>query len=448
MIKKLLCCLLPLIILAGLVSCKKEGKTSVYDKAGNLIATVTDLDDVYASMKNDGRRFYVKSAIDEAIDNIKTAKNCGSDEAKEMLRKESSVYTCFDGQIFDCINKHYKVDGVEKTELGIAITDTEGNLLATFSNSQNDISVKKASPHSAFKPLSVYAPAIDENKACWSTVYFDSAYKTVFSQETGEREWPSNADGKYSMENVTVCDAIKKSLNTVAVKCLSDYGVMKSVAFLQDNFDIKLEEEQKRATMSDADEIIGNIALGSIIEGCSPVDMAGYYQIFANSGNYTKPHCVTEIKDKNGSSLYLYSQTKKRVIKETTSFVMNRLLQNVISSDGTGKEAHLDGISVGGKTGTGDDNEDNWFIGFTPQYVCAVRHGPGKEKNMSPAVFSSVMTAVTEQTENKILNYPSAAGIVQSAYCKESGMLLKFSCKKMDIGYYTEDNIPNMCNMH
>ena len=177
--------------------------------------------------------------------------------------------------------------------------------------------------------------------------------------------------------------------------------------------------------------------------------MAGYYQIFANSGNYSKPHSITKITDKGGKEIYNYKEKSKRVIKETTAYIMNKLLQNVVTAvDGTGKDARIKGVLVGGKTGTGDTNDGNWFVGFTPEYVCSVWHGKGLTKNTSPAVFSAIMTAVTENSQTKTAKFPSVSGVSQQAYCKESGKMLKYSCKKMEIGYYDSQHIPDVCNIH
>lgn len=437
----MICCLF--------TGCSKKGKTIIYDNGGKIIATVTDLDSVNSELKDDEKRFFAEYAISEAVEIIKSTKKCNVEEAKDTLRKEASIYTTLDEKILKQIKNHYNDSNIGKTELGCAITDINGTLLAIFSNKDENYATKKQNPHSAFKPLSVYAPALDKGIINWSTVFDDSPYKKVKTDNKGMRNWPANADGKYSMKKVCVCDAVTKSLNTVAVKALAKYGVMNSVEFLQSNFGLSLEAEQKRASIKNEDEIIGNIALGSISEGCSPVDMAGYYQIFANGGNYAKPHSVTKITDKDGKEIYNYKKKTKRVIKETTAYIMNKMLQNVVTAiDGTGKDARIKGVLVGGKTGTGDTNDGNWFVGFTPEYVSSVWHGKGLAKNTSPAVFSAIMTSVTANITGKTQNFPTVSGISQQAYCKESGKMLKYSCHTMDVGFYTADNIPQICDIH
>ncbi|MBQ0110469.1 MAG: penicillin-binding protein [Oscillospiraceae bacterium] len=437
-------------MLIGLTSCSARGEIKFYDAQGNLMATVKDINNIAEDLKDKNQKSFIEYAVSDALSKIKEQSKCDDNAAKNILLKNCSVYTSFDPTVYKSIVNHYNDNGIEKTPFACVITDTEGLVAATFSSGSDEVNyaTKKLDPYSAFKPLSVYAPALDENKITWSSVYKDSPYKNITTEEGKTSAWPQNADGKFSMTDTCVCEGIKKSLNTVAVKCLADYGVMKSIGFLQDKFGFKLEDEQKKASMSDPDEIIGNIAMGYISEGCSPVDMAGYYQMFANGGKYNVPHCVTKIIDSNNREIYTYSLKPKQVIKETTAFIMNRLLQGTTATGGTGKQAHLNGVLVGGKTGTGVTDDGNWFIGFTPQYVASVWHGKGMPKNTSPAVFSSIMKDVINSTPKKTADFPSAVGIKQEAFCMESGKLLKASCRKMSVGYYISENIPEVCNMH
>ena len=83
----------------------------------------------------------------------------------------------------------------------------------------------------------------------------------------------------------------------------------------------------------------------------------------------------------NGSVYYeSWDKSGKQVIVEETAYIMNRLLKEVVSKDGTGKAAALKNVEVCGKTGTSRDYKDNWFVGMTPEYSCTVwyeRKKPG-----------------------------------------------------------------------
>ena len=60
--------------------------------------------------------------------------------------------------------------------------------------------------------------------------------------------------------------------------------------------------------------------------------------------------------------------------KANTAWNMADMLCNAVNS-GTGTEARLTGMPVGGKTGTTTNHCDRWFVGFTPYYVAAVWTG-------------------------------------------------------------------------
>ena len=58
-------------------------------------------------------------------------------------------------------------------------------------------------------------------------------------------------------------------------------------------------------------------------------------------------------------------------MKESTAYIMNGLLEQVIQS-GTGSGAYFSGMTIAGKTGSTDDWRDRYFVGYSPYYSCAV----------------------------------------------------------------------------
>lgn len=430
-------------------SCKSATTTTVFSSDNASLCVLNDLHNYSKTLEDKNLSAYIEFVINEAQDIISKTNKCDIKKAEKLLADGCSVYTTFDERVYSCICNHINDIDLKNTDVACAITDVSGNLLSVYSAGDKNCALSKTRPYSAFKPLSVYAPALEKNKICWSDTYFDSPYKTVTDSSGNDVDWPQNADNTYSKKEICIYEAIQKSLNTVAVKCLADYGVNNSISFLEKSFSLSLSTERKAASFYNEDEVIGNIAMGYIVEGCSPVDMAGYYQIFANGGVYTKPHAVSKITDKNGNILYEYKNTEsKRVIKETTAYIMNKMLQGVVSEKGTGKAAAIKGVAVGGKTGTGVENDGNWFIGFTPQFVCSVWHGAGLYKNTSPEIFSNIMTEVVKNTKDAKRDYPNASGIKKELFCKDSGMLLTAKCKKMEMGYYVSGKIPDICNKH
>lgn len=440
-----LCLMILIFLLTIPLSGCSGGKLIVNDKDGTTISELTlkDIDEgtVYKP--------YLEVVVEEAKQAVAEINNCSITEAEEFLYKNKCVVeTCFDSDIYNAIEKSYNASALDGLPFGCAITDLSGGLCAVYS-SPSDQSVNFAtstfSPYSSLKPLSVYAPAIENNIANWSKVYEDSPYKQIEDDNKDFIDWPENATGVYTNNNITICQAVRESLNTVAVKCLSDYGVNNSIRFLKENFNINLDYESEKAAKVNEDEVIGNLAMGYLYKGVSPKDMAGYYQIFANGGKYYEPKTIIKINDGNGKIIYTKNSEYKQVISEPTSYIMNNLLQGVVQENGTGVNAKIDNIPVGGKTGTGTADDCHWFVGFVPQYSCSVYHGGNLQTNYSPEIFKSIMTEIGL---NENSEFPACPKVVQAVYCCDSGLLCNENCRKISMGYYFADDATSVCEIH
>lgn len=273
------------IILICIFALRPQKEFSVYDKSGEVIATFKQ----WYTLE-DSKMVYCDVAITEASEILSEKYKCSTEKAKDMLwDKGFQVYTYYEADVQSALAAacmKYKQD----FSCGGAVTDLEGNVVAAYGHGIDNMDVNYAmhatSPYSSLKPLSVYAQAIEKGIINWSSTYEDSAYKQIAASDGSQRDWPTNANGEYGNKEVTIYEAIRKSLNTVAVKCLKDVGILSSIEFLQNNFEIPLSSEQYTATIHGEEEIIGNMAMGYLKEGVTPIDMAGYYQIFATGGVY------------------------------------------------------------------------------------------------------------------------------------------------------------------
>lgn len=412
---------------------------------GSEIAVLKNLSD---ELDGNEYRAYIEAVISESREIISDSLDCESEQADDYLINNGCViYTPLDKKVFSSVKTAYEAQGVKGLKFGCAVTDLRGEILTLYSAGDGDdgfvnYATRQTPPYSSFKPLCVYTPLIENGLAEWSSVYPDSPVKKI-KKDDKEVDWPANATGIYSNKNTDIAHAVKTSLNTVAVRGMQTLGISNSFDFLESNFGLTLDYEKKKAEIFGEDEVIGNVTLGYLNDGISPSDMAGYYQIFANGGNYFKTHTVIKICDKKGNTVYKDGTTPTQVIKSSTAFIMNRLLQNVVTEGGTGKNARCNGVYVGGKTGTGDFG--NWFVGFTPQYTCAVWHGTEIEKNFSCEIFSK---AVSGFENKKGMDFPGCDEIKKAAYCSESGMLFSEKCKEVDMGYFVSGNLPEVCNKH
>lgn len=123
-----------------------------------------------------------------------------------------------------------------------------------------------------------------------------------------------------------------------------------------------------------------SIALGAC--EISLRDMVTAYSAFANHGMRTIPMFVTSIVDSNGNVVAEFTPQQREVISERAYWGILTMLQSVVNN-GTARRLRSAPFSIsaqmGGKTGTTNSNSDAWFMGLTPEIVCAAWVG-GDEK--------------------------------------------------------------------
>ncbi len=432
------------ILLTMLSGCGGSASVTVYDMDGNVLATPNRMDYATSCLTDAGYDDYVCLALTEAVTALAEQKGIKEAKAQRLLFSGGyEIHTALDPTAYEAVAAAYAT-APEGLAFGCAVTDLHGALRVVYSGGGSANGVTPRAPHSSIKPLSVYAPAMDAGRIHWGTRLTDEPYKRIEGEGGRLNDWPSNATGKYSYEAESLCECIRQSLNTTAVHCLKDYGVSRSVEFLQHQLGMDLSAEVSRMQAGGEEEIIGNIALGSLVAGASPVDMAGYYQIFANGGAYQRPYAVTQLR-RQGEAVYTADYAPRQVIKASTAGVMNRLLQEVTRRGATGEAAACEGLEVAGKTGTGDRYEDNWFVGVTPEYSCAVWHGDGWQENRAAQLFSAIIEKMPEHTQT---TFPEVAGVHKGYFCKETGLLFTRECSKIEVGYYASEQTPAVCSGH
>ena len=225
-----------------------------------------------------------------------------------------------------------------------------------FSKSQfNRTILALRSPGSTFK-LFPYAAAIDRGMKP-ETKVFDA-------QRCWNGYCPKNFGNKY-YGNISLADALKNSLNTVAVQ-LQDIVGFDAVIEVANNFNIG------------TDRPLGKyypMAIGAYEQ--TILDMTAAYAGMANRGVFFSPSPFEEIRGPKNELLWsrrLSDNRGKRAIDSDVADTMNWMLQRVVTG-GTGIAAKLDDRQVAGKTGTSENTRDLWFIGSIPQLTTGVWFG-------------------------------------------------------------------------
>lgn len=303
-------------------------------------------------------------------------------------------------------------------------------------------------PGSTFKPLAVYSPALEEKGITLASVFDDK--ETFYTDGSPVK----NADLSYS-GNVTVRYALKWSKNTIAVQVLEQVTPTLGLQYLDNYGFTTLAHGTEEDT--DAD---GNVwsdanlstALGGITYGVTNVELCAAYAAIANGGHYIKPIYYTKILDRNGNVLIDNSPVERTVISEQTAYLLTNAMEDVVKS-GTGTACQLSNMPVAGKTGTTEDYNDLWFVGYTPYYTCAIWSGydnneklPGDQRDYHNALWKKIMTRIHEGMSRKEFEKP--AGIEQVSTCSTTGLLPITGCTTIT-EYFAEGTAPvEYCNIH
>jgi penicillin-binding protein 1A len=105
-----------------------------------------------------------------------------------------------------------------------------------------------------------------------------------------------------------------------------------------------------------------------------PLQMAAAYATLAADGVARTPHVVERVERADGSVVFANDGGPRQVLDPQVARVASAVLSEVVAR-GTGRAATLDDRPVAGKTGTAQNHQDAWFVGYTPQLATAVWMG-------------------------------------------------------------------------
>ncbi|KMY50574.1 penicillin-binding protein 1A [Peribacillus loiseleuriae] len=288
------------------------------------------------------------------------------------------IYTTIDKDaqkyVYDMLNTEDIIQYPSKSlQAGISLIDTKTGEIRAIGGGRNIQGKRvfnyateaKRSPGSTIKPIMDYAPAID--KLNWSTYHqlTDEAYQ--YSNGTPIK----NAGGRYRGD-VSMREALERSLNIPALKALQAVGVDEGYAFAQE-LGIPIPKD--------------NFESGAIggTQSVSSMQIAGAYSAFGNGGIYNEPHTVTKIVLRDKTTIE-NKFTSKAAMKESTAFMISDMLKGVIDeSYGTGRLAKVSGLPMAGKTGSSnfpadikrkynipaEGIPDSWMTAYTTNYTVA-----------------------------------------------------------------------------
>ena len=415
------------------------------------------------SNKNSGiYSWYTEALLDEVSKDMADKYGLTKDAARNLILKGGyNIYSVIDKDLQEYVEKIYEqfpayvnnqngtypesscvvIDPYTSDVLAIVggIGKKNGNLLF------NRAIDAKRPLGSVIKPLSVYAPGLEEGIFNYATVYDD----TPIMLNNGQY-WPKNSPDRYR-GLMPISYAVEHSVNTVAVKALRDLGISHSLKYLE-RFGISASIEKDKNESS--------LALGQLSNGESLLNATNAYTAFANGGMVSTPKTYLYVTDNFGNTIINKETKSERVISPENAYIMTMMLMGVVDN-GTASFINLsDKIATAGKTGTTSNNEDKWFIGYTPYLTCGVWTGYDTptpmyyEKNPSCIIFDKVME-YAHRDINKNVEFRSPFGVYTCEFCFDSGMLPTENCEndirgsRVGMGYFKFEDLPmSRCNLH
>lgn len=316
----------------------------------------------------------------------------------------------------------------------------------------NRATYTKRQPGSTFKIITAYAPAIDACGKTLASTYENEEY--FYEDGTKVSNWDLN---NYTGPT-TIREAIVRSVNVVAVKCITEitprlgyeYAKAMGITSLYESYDTG------REILTD---IIQPLALGGITEGVTNLELCGAYASIANLGQYIKPRFYTQVLDQYGNVVLDNSvPVSSTAMKASTAYLLTDAMKDVVSDpQGTANGyISLGYMPVAGKTGTTSSYKDIWFAGFSPYYTCCVWGGYDNNDSLpdsgiyhtyNKVLWNSIMNRIHQDLPMTTFRTPD--DIVTVNICRTSGQaavpgVCSSYAEKFAVGTQPQE----YCNIH
>ena len=312
--------------------------------------------------------WYVDAVTDEACRMLSVS-------ADQLMSGGYRVYTALDRGLQASADALFEDDALfppadedgARPEAAMAALDCEtGEVLSLCGGRDyqvrrgfNRATQMKRQPGSAFKPVSVYAAAVDL-LGCTPIMLLDDTPRDY------DGYTPSNASGR-SHGVVTLRQALVKSMNQATVNLLDRVGI-DAARLYAGRFGIELSDE----------DVSYALGLGALHGGVSPATLAAAYGALGNGGMAVSPHTIRRIEDARGRIVYEYKAESRRALGAQSAYMITDVLRDAART-GTARALNDAGIAVAAKTGTVGEtdggNRDAWTAAYTPRMALAVWMG-------------------------------------------------------------------------
>lgn len=342
-----------------------------------------------------------------------------------------------------------------------------------FQESQFNRAIQaKRQPGSAFKPF-VWAAAIDSRRFTPATVvqdhplvYIDiESDPTLLAETTSwaetwtvvldnlemtpeefaeledfekdellRRFWrPQNYDGRY-LGPMTIRRGLERSRNLLSVRIIDTIGPR------------AVTRIARAAGITSRLSPVLSLALGTSV--VTLIEITNAYATFASGGFHAEPYFIERVVDRRGKILDENTPKISERINRQTAYLMTNLLQGVVNR-GTGWYARRLRRSLGGKTGTTQDQRDVLFIGFSPDLAVGVWVGYDDFRPLRSGLSASSVAVPlwTDFMREALKSYPKSDfptpdGIEYAKVDVKTGHLALPSCPNVTLEAFRRGTVP------
>ncbi|HMJ24773.1 MAG TPA: transglycosylase domain-containing protein [Pyrinomonadaceae bacterium] len=313
------------------------------------------------------------------------------------------------------LDQVYKPRGLTPQVALVALDPRTGAVLAMIGGRDyglsqlNRVTDARRQPGSVFKPF-VYAAALESGMSPL-TMFKDAPQEFTYDRTAKYR--PANYGGGFSMRDVTMRTGLIKSLNVVTVDVAMQTGLAR-VANTAERFGLPRPDAYPA------------LALGTT--EVTPLQLAAGYATFANGGLRLKPKVIAEADQLTAED---------QIIQPASAYVITDMLAGVIDH-GTARAARgaIKNTAMAGKTGT---SRDGWFVGYTPNLVCAVWIGFDDNQQLGLTGAEAALPVWTDFMKSAVDLRPELGG---RSFAQPDGITI------IDVDPETEELATGLCPQH
>lgn len=336
---------------------------------------------------------------------------------------------------------------VEPVEVGAMLIENKTGRIISFVGGRdyhrqqlNHATQAYRSNGSTMKPLLVYAPAMEMGIVQPGSVIPDVELHVQTPSGTYS---PKNAD-RQTHGFVSVRRALQYSYNIPAVRTYMKTIGQRPITYL---------EKMGFTSLTKADATNLSMALGALTKGVTVEENVNAYATFGNYGTFVDAYLIEKIVSKDGQVVYEHKSKPVNVFSPQTAYLTIDMMRDVIRQ---GTAAALPSFlkfqaDWAGKTGTGQDNKDAWFVATNPNVTFGVWMGYDtprplelKYKGLSYGkrnllLWAQLMNAAYDVKPDLIApkqRFNMPGGIVRRTYCTVSGLLPSDMCEKAGLVSY------------